>query len=197
MTARPSRLAAAMLATLLAACGPGKQPDPPPSTPTTTAKPTPPTEAQAPRVANPLKADAFVRHPCRSLTAAQQKTFALDSGELSDAAWEGLSCFYHTSDPRKVISVTYASKVAVGMSGLFADHYSLHSWTYWEPAMVDGYPAVGYDTNQPDSGSCNFAVALTDTLYFWVTAEDDTGATQCSKAKNIASAALVTIRTGV
>jgi hypothetical protein len=142
-------------------------------------------------VQDPLKADSFVPDPCKSLTETQQKQFALDNARVNGVAVEGNSYFYRQNrDAKQAVSVTFADKMTKGLSSRYAEH-AAGTWEYWEPATVDGYPAVGYATSR---GGCNFAIGINDSLYFWVTADDSSSAAKCAAAKDVASAVLTTIK---
>jgi hypothetical protein len=184
---------------LLTACTGDPEPPPPPTTQTATPPSAVPTTTlpAAPAVKNPLNTAVFEAEPCRSLTETQQKQFGLDRGKLTDAAVEGNSCFYRYPDPKTdAVSVTYASKSTNGLSTRYIER-SRSIWSFWEPAEIDGYPGVAYDTtdDKNDPGFCHFAVGLTDSLFFWVTAVDKAGAARCSTAKAVATAVVATVRT--
>lgn len=63
-------------------------------------------------------------------------------------------------------------------------------WEQWQPTELDGYPALVFGTSDPNE--CNFAVGLTDTLYFWTTVDD--GDKRCPRGRTAAAAVLATIR---
>jgi hypothetical protein len=86
--------------------------------------------------------------------------------------------------------VPFADKMTEGLSSRYAEH-AAGTWEYWEPATVDGYPAVGYATSR---GGCDFAIGINDSLYFWVTADDSSSAAKCAAAKDVTSAVLATIK---
>jgi hypothetical protein len=187
--------------TLVAACDGGAT-----SPPTTTAN-TPSSNStsqpsasadpatQAPKVQNPLDASSFVLDPCKSLTEAQQQQFGLSNGKI-DTAVEGPSCFYKQAG-KPAVAVVFASKIKGGLSSRYFEH-SRGYWSYWEPTTVDSYPAVGFVATISDPGtlSCHFSIGVTDSLYFWVTADDNPGVARCTASKNVASAVLATIKTG-
>jgi len=134
-------------------------------------------------VPNPLKASNFTLDPCRTLTESQQKKFGVVRSAVSEVAKvDGSSCFFYLA-PQGSIAVVIAYKDTSGLSRRYAEHAN-GMWTYWEPAAVDGYPGVGYGSDQPDArNSCNFAIGVTDALFFWATADDRDGTTRCSAAK--------------
>ncbi|ONI79740.1 hypothetical protein ALI144C_23595 [Actinosynnema sp. ALI-1.44] len=194
------RLAALALLplTLTVACDNSTTTTPPPTT-TSTTTPTTSNSARAPRVPTPLETAAYTANPCRSLTAAQQRQFGVSAGDLVDAAREGTSCFYrYPGGVPTATTVTYATRVPTGLNSKYHEH-STGMWTYWEPTVVDGYPALGFQATyvgDPTPQVCNFAIAVTDSLYFWVTADDKPGADKCSAAKDVASAVLTTVKAG-
>lgn len=92
--------------------------------------------------------------------------------------------------------MTYASKATAGLSVRYIEH-SRGTWSFWEPAEVEGYPGVAYDTKDDDKndpGYCHFAVGLTDSLFIWVTAVDKPGTAKCSTSKAVATAVTATIK---
>lgn len=187
---------------LIAACDSGADPTPPPVTTTASTPPaTTSTDpaAQAPRVTAPLNADRFIADPCLSLTTAQQKQFGMTRTEKKEVGRDGIGCFYGYPNWTPTASVVaYATNMPTGLSARYAQH-ARGIYPYWEPTVVDGYPAVGYTASKatdPGPKLCNFAIGLTDTLHFVVTAEDKPGAAQCSTAKEVASAVLTTMKTG-
>jgi hypothetical protein len=187
--------------TLLTACT-GDNPPPPAQTTSSSTTSTPPRPttiaAKAPSVTDPLSTTVnFVTDPCKMLTEAQQKQFALDQARVSDIAVEGNSCFFRKNrDVKQAVSVTIAQEETDGLSSRYQEHAS-GTWSYWEPTTVDGYPAVGFDVtygSNPSPESCNFAIGIKDSLYFWVTADDAPGSANCSAAKDVATAVLATIK---
>jgi hypothetical protein len=187
--------------TLLTACNSNDPPPPAQTTPpSTTSTPPRPTTiaAKAPPVTDPLSTTVnFVTDPCRMLTEAQQKQFALDQARVSDIAVEGNSCFFRKNrDIKQAVSVTIAQDEPDGLSSRYQEHAS-GTWNYWEPTTVDGYPALGFDaTDSADLHPelCNFAIGIKDNLYFWATADDAPGTARCSAAKEVASAVLATLK---
>ncbi|ONI79739.1 hypothetical protein ALI144C_23590 [Actinosynnema sp. ALI-1.44] len=192
------RLAALALLplTLTIACDNSTTTTPPTTTSTTTPRTTP-NSPQAPRVPTPLDAVAFTTDPCRSLTDNQRQRLGVDKGEVTEIAREGVSCFYrYPGGTPSAVSVTYATKDQAGLNSRYNQH-AAGFFNYWAPDTVDGHPALGYgasDSADPNPRTCNFAIALTDTLYFWVTADDTPGAAKCSATKEVASAVLATIK---
>ncbi|RSM64478.1 DUF3558 domain-containing protein [Kibdelosporangium aridum] len=200
MSGRRARITALVLlpVALIAACDGGSDPAPPPVTTTASTPPTTSTDpaAQAPRVTTPLNADRFIADPCLSLTAAQQQQFGMTRTEKKEFG-EAISCFYGYPNRTPTASVVaYATEVPIGLSYRYAQH-ARGSYNYWEPTVLDGYPAVGY-TASKDTGPgpiyCDFAVGVTDTLFFWVTADDTPGTAKCSTAKDMASTVLSNIK---
>jgi hypothetical protein len=144
-------------------------------------------------VANPLKMK-FTLDPCRTLTETQQKNFGVVRSEVTGIAKvDGSDCFFYLR-PRGTIAVVVAYNDTNGLSMRYAEH--VHgAWTYWEPATVDGYPGVAYGSKEPNGqGTCNFAIGITDDLFFWATADDKAGSPRCSAAKEVATAVLTTVR---
>jgi hypothetical protein len=94
--------------------------------------------------------------------------------------------------------VTFAVKTTAGLGSRYTEYKSGY-WSYWQPMEVDGYPAVGFyttDPAQPDPRSCNFAVGIKDSLYFWVTTDAHDGNNGCAEARDVATAVLSTVKAG-
>jgi hypothetical protein len=180
---------------LLAACTGDKPSDPTPTTATTRPSPPPDPAREAPPVQNPLDAVAFEGEPCRSLTDAQQKLFGFDSAKI-DHGLEGERCLFLKAKTKQATSVTFASKMTDGLSGRYSEHAS-GTWNYWEPTVIDGYPAVAFSTilsGQPGPDGCNLGVGIKDSLYFWVTVDAHDGGNGCAEARDVATAVLSTVK---
>lgn len=193
MTTYRSRLAMALVALALAACTTNKQEGPPSTTTTPEPPPTTHTSATvptAPRVTRPLEAGAFASDPCTSLTSAQRQTFGITEASPGDIAREGAECYF-SGESIEPIAVVFASNIDSGLSSRYYEHMT-GAWFYWQPSELDGYPAVAYGNRGPLD--CNVAVALTDTLYFWTSAEARTPSERCATARTVASNVLATIK---
>jgi hypothetical protein len=194
MTTYRSRCAVAVATlALAAACTADKQEGPPPTTtmpaPSTTA-PTGTSLPTAPSVTRPLDAVDYARDPCTSLTTAQRQTLGITEASPGDIAIEGAECYFSGSSI-ETIAVVFASNVDSGLSSRYYEH-TTGTWAYWQPSELDGYPALAFGTSDPLD--CNVAVALTDTLYFWTSADARTPSERCVTARSAASSVLATIR---
>ncbi|OLF19542.1 hypothetical protein BU204_01060 [Actinophytocola xanthii] len=187
-----------LLALTLAACTTDKQETPPttsaPETvPPTTSSTGPPPRPSAPSVPRPLNAGGLVLDPCRSLTQEQRTALGVISAEFTDLAPEGAGCSFERGGDSHA-TVVFAANVRIGLDYVYAQNSS-STWDYWAPTTVEGYPAVGYNAIvDSQSRLCNFAVGISDRLYFWVTADAQAGNSRCQLAQSVASAVLATIR---
>ncbi|MDQ3790449.1 MAG: DUF3558 domain-containing protein [Actinomycetota bacterium] len=181
-----------MLAALaLTSCNSDKQevvptttsPTPPPATRTTTT-----TAPSAPAVANPLDASDFEASPCTSLTKAQQQQYGITRTERTTlAATEGESCFFHRPGTDDPIWVVFSSKISNGLTYRYIEH-ERGSWGYWKPTELDGYPAVAFGNTDPPA--CFFAVGISDSLHFSVSASTDK---TCTESRQVAATILANI----
>jgi hypothetical protein len=150
-------------------------------------------------VDDPLDASRFLTDPCSVLTPAQLTTFGVSQpgnadtdSEIAKAA--GPICTWH-ADPEidSTIGVTWQS----GNKNGLADMYRMRDrWKYFEETTVEGLPAVFNDSlDNRDGGDCTISVGVSDTLTFRASETgvlDADGA--CARAKQVAAAAVVTIR---
>ena len=211
MAARKALLtttAAAMIA-FVVGCDGDTQTQPPtsttrssPSTTTTTSNPALPTHG-APRVTDPLDAEAFADKPCTSLTTTQLKPLGLRAG------YEGHGEDFDTSDwsckhlgfgsARALsVSVNYYPDISTGLSSRYEEHAD-GEWPQWKPTEVDGYPAVFYSEKEPKPSpyECRLDIGISDTslINIWVLYRSynrlpDT----CAVAAKAAQAVLSTIK---
>ena len=193
---RASRLMLALLLLpIAAACNTNKNeaiaptstssaPPPPQSDTTTNSLPA------APPVAAPLDARHFELDPCDSLTAKQQRTLGIKSAERIDFTRDGQACHF-VRRPGDTVLVVFASNVGNGLSSRYIEHSS-GTWNQWEPTEIDGYPALVFGTSE--RGECNFAVGITDSLYYWATVDDPDE--RCPRGRAVAAAVLTTIKAG-
>jgi Protein of unknown function (DUF3558) len=94
-----------------------------------------------------------------------------------------------------------SSSISVGFltsnkKGLTSVYNSKKSFDYFEPTTVDGYPAVFAETQDlRKRGSCGIIVGISETTTFRASEEGDLDAQgACDRAKQVAAAALATIR---
>ncbi|MGH3880643.1 MAG: DUF3558 family protein [Actinophytocola sp.] len=212
MAARKALLAATAVAvlTFVVACDGDTQTQPPPTsttrsspaTTTTTSNPALPTHG-APRVTDPLDAEAFADEPCTSLTATQLKSLRLGAGH------EGRGEDFDTSDwsckhlgvgsARALsVSVNYYPNISTGLSYLYEEHAD-GEWPQWRPTEVDGYPAVFYSDKDPVPSpyECRLDVGISDSslVNIWVLyVSHNRLPDTCAAATKAAQAVLSTIK---
>lgn len=191
-------LAIAVSLVLVAGCD-GDDPEngtpvtPPASTPSSAAQGT----AKAPAVQQPLDASSFVADPCKSLTEAQLKDFALGPGKPDDdPADKGQGCNWDNNEAQVDVEVVFNPELTNGLSHLYAQQES--GWyDVWEPTDVDGYPAVFAGASEmKDKSVCDLSVGVSDNLFFRASVLGNQGDDSCVAAKNVASAVLATIKAG-
>lgn len=155
----------------------------------------------APRVDSPLDATGFLSQPCAVLSQAQLAEFSVTSpgiptttGAVAENA--GPFCTWH-ADP------SLGSTIGVGFvtgnkNGLSDTYRGRDQFEHFEPTTVDGYPAVF--ANSPDlrsSGTCGITVGISDALAFNATEQGRLdGQGSCDRARQVAQAALATLKVG-
>ncbi|RZS44358.1 uncharacterized protein DUF3558 [Herbihabitans rhizosphaerae] len=84
-----------------------------------------------------------------------------------------------------------------GLTDTYRGHERGSFQGYWEPTMVDGYPAV-FNGPPPDKrlqGDCNITVGISDTLTFRVSAMQwETKHLACERTRQVAAAVIATMK---
>jgi hypothetical protein len=200
MKPRTTRLVTALAATAaIAACTTTADGSPQPaadsghSSAQTGSTPATSTKGDAPEVASPLDAGAFVSAPCTVLTSTQLSGFDVkepgkdlggDGSSPPACAWGGNA---------QSVSIAWLT----GNKGGLSDTYRRRDLdAYFIETMVDGYPGVFVASNDlRDSGECGIAVGVSDTLSFYATAVGRLDAEgSCDLAKQVAAAAIATVK---
>jgi hypothetical protein len=155
----------------------------------------------APGVADPLDATGFLAEPCTVLSQSQLVTFDISPPGIPTttgavAEYAGPFCSWHAA-------TELASTIGVGFitgnkNGLSDTYRGRDTFDYFIPTTVDGYPAVFVDgPDQRDSGTCNITVGISDQLAFRASEQGRLDAQgSCDRAKQVAAAALATLRAG-
>ena len=132
--------------------------------PTTPAPPT----ALAPKVPKQLDASHLVNSPCDALTASQLSGLDPTLGSVSGTNASdplGAACGWSSPDLSQAINISFATAAPDGLDQIYSEHPYM---AYWQPMVIDGYPAVAasqYDA-RPD-GSCVVNAGVNDHLYFF------------------------------
>jgi hypothetical protein len=178
----------------------------PTDVPTSERTTTPPSSTgTAPRVSDPLDATKFLPQPCTALSAAAlQAMNTTKPGEPDTdsavAKSAGPSCIWTSDDKPEstVFSVGFITGNKNGLSDTYRGGKKAFPG-YFEPTEVDGYPAVFNDlTDDRSNGACNLTVGISETMAFrtGIDASRDTGTRACDIAKQVAAAAIKTLREG-
>jgi hypothetical protein len=200
MTSRTIRLAAALaVIAALSACTTAADGTPRPvpggETPDTSTSSSSPTSTsdEAPRVASPLDADAFVAEPCSSLTDEQLTSFNVGEGKPQGGENLPPGCGWFGDSG--AISVGW---LAQNKNGLADTYRRKELDAYFIETTVDGYPAVFADaTDERSTGVCGIVVGVSDTMTFYAQVSDGpVGDAACDKAEQVASATLTTVKAG-
>lgn len=150
-------------------------------------------EEEAPRVADPLDASAFVAAPCSTLTAAQLQTFAVNPPGNARGEESGTPGCTWLGEGGS-IGIGWLTSNKHGLSDTYRGGAELNA--YFIETTVDGYPAVFADSiDSRADGYCGIVVGVSDSLTFYATESgrlDAEGA--CARAKQVATAAIATIR---
>ncbi len=165
------------------------------SAPSTSAPPTPATE-DVPKVADPLDASTFVAAPCTALTSTQLNQLGVNppGRARGNDGVEEPGCSWHGTGTS--VSIGW---ITANPNGLADSYRGRDREAYFIETTVDGYPAVFVDrTDGRATGRCGILVAVSDTMTFY-TAENGgqlVGDAACTRAKEVAAAALATVKAG-
>lgn len=180
------------------ACSSGESGTPVPATSAPSATADGP--ADTPAVENPLDLASFLPEPCAVLTQPQLATLGVTGGgepTTTGATAESVGpwCTWLTTGTGKVISVGFLTLNEDGMATVYDKR---DDYKYFEPTTVEDYPAVFAEpVDHRDNGSCNIFVGISDTtVYRAATQGESDAASACDRAKQVAAAALTTIREG-
>ncbi|OLF07535.1 hypothetical protein BLA60_26810 [Actinophytocola xinjiangensis] len=155
---------------------------------------------EAPRVVDPLDVSRYLTEPCETLTTDQLTTLDIPgsgtpetTGAIAENA--GPFCSWSSSTTSDAVTIGFLTSNKGGLS----DNYrAQREFDYFEPTTVDDYPAVFTERlDRRPTGTCNIVVGVADDMAFRATANTDLDARgACERAKQVAAAALATIRGG-
>jgi len=91
--------------------------------------------------------------------------------------------------------VVFADKDTTGLGHEYAEHEN-GAWPYWQPAELDGYPAIAY-ANEGSEASRAFLLSAERLVALLVAADDKDGTPHCTAAKDVAEAVLETVVAGI
>lgn len=150
----------------------------------------------APRVANPLKADAFIADPCKSLSEEQLQKFEVAKRGEPKKDQIGSACNWRFGGNGETFGgITYLTSMNEGLSRVY-DQNSAKMLSYFEPTEIMSYPATYNATTNGRPQDCQISVGITDQLIFNAIAIEGRGQDACKAAKNIATAVVETIKAG-
>jgi hypothetical protein len=152
----------------------------------------------APKVNTPLDASRFVSQPCAVITASLLQQLEISEQGKPDtdsetAKTSGPLCIWHNRDKGLALDV---GLLTGNKNGLTDTYLGKAQFVYFEPTVVDGYPAVFNDLDDyRSSGTCNITVGISDALAFRAAIQDaNLGTKSCDKAKQVASAVIRTVK---
>lgn len=130
--------------------------------------PTTTTSSTAPKVQKQLDATRLVSSPCDALTTSE--LIALDPGfttatttNVTDSYDAG--CGWTSPDLSETIDISFEIAAQDGLEKVYRDRESM---AYWQPMVIDGYPAVAasLDDGRAD-GTCVVNAGISDHLFFF------------------------------
>jgi hypothetical protein len=171
----------------------------------TTAAPTTTTTnpvAQAPRVAHPLDASAFITAPCDSLSTADLTAIDQEFAgpEAVGSPGRGFAaCGWASADGDKAVDIGFETDDTDGLSALYRQHQQA-MMAYWQPTTVSGYPAAfGSQVDARSTGICVINVGISDHLFFFDDFQTSSPTQQpqsCSLATTLATDVLENLQAG-
>jgi hypothetical protein len=143
----------------------------------------------APKVAKPLNAASLTAAPCTSLTTAQLGQIGLPTVQHGDnASITGVAICSWTDDTTiNSIGISWQTGLGNGLSTIYSEKSQLG---YWQPTVVDGYPAVFADLGDlRPKGDCSINVGISDQLSFIskYLSSPTTGSKSCQFAEQAAA----------
>lgn len=138
--------------------------------PTTSAQLTWPSTGStaAPRVRQPLDATRLIAAPCSALTTSELSGLDPSLGGVTGTSSRdqlGTGCGWSAADLSQAINISFATAARNGLDQIYSERPYM---AYWQPMLIDGYPAVAasqYDGRS--DGSCVVNAALNDQLCFF------------------------------
>jgi hypothetical protein len=191
---RALRITAVTLATLgaLAACSSGGNPSDgggttSPATATATGS-----QGTAPKVPAALPVNGITANPCTALADTQLQELGMASPGNQSSNPGGPSCQWNgAANPANAAYINVLTSNPNGLSDIYANNDE-KKFAYFEPATVDGYPAVYASANDGRAnGFCSLDVGVTDQLAVDVSVQLLQGVDKsqsCSSANKIATA---------
>ncbi|WP_298179553.1 DUF3558 domain-containing protein [Saccharomonospora sp.] len=120
------------------------------------------TEAEAPKVTDPLDTVSLVTDPCGALSSSQLDRLGLAEGEeRPNEGFESGACSWErTEESLDSVNLSVIVENEDGLNSLYADKESNE---YFEPTEVAGYPAVYASLlDSRDSGICDLWIGVND-----------------------------------
>lgn len=154
----------------------------------------------APPIERPLNPAKFVSNPCLLLTDEQRAAFKSEGdGRIESSDLGEPSCNWEMgNDGTANATIWFQSSVTVGLDRVYA-HKRAGSLSdgYFVETQVLGYPAVfAALSDGRQLGDCQLNIGVNEDLFFVSTIEADKGRDGCKAAKNLAEAAIRTMKSG-
>jgi hypothetical protein len=154
-----------------------------------------------PGVADPLDATGFFAEPCTVLSQVQLATFDVSRPGVpattgAVAEYAGPFCSWHAAtELASTIGVGFITGNKNGLSDIYRGR---DRFGYFIPTSVDGYPAVFADLSDGrEAGRCSVAVGVSETQMIRASEQGRLDAQgSCDRAKQVAAAALATLKAG-
>jgi hypothetical protein len=158
--------------------------------------------SNAPEAQAPLPASVLNGSPCDSALTTEQVTSFIGTPKTPDRDDNfatGPACTWFSVVSGQ-INVYYATKTGGGLNLVYQN--TKPKSARWEPAELQGYPAVAYSEqgfDQSITGSCIISVGIRDDLAFGVAltlgdSARNRGVDSCEGVKNVANTMLTNLK---
>ncbi|WP_082469119.1 DUF3558 domain-containing protein [Sciscionella sediminilitoris] len=151
----------------------------------------------APNIANPLKVDKFIKHPC-AVISDQQKESLTSSIQLpstgKESAIEGLSndCQWSGGGNNATVGLQFLQGGG-GLSYIYAQRKELP--VFEERPPIEGYPVLHEAQNKELPGDCRLVVGVSNHQAIVASYTGGTGDVEpCDAATKLATAAVQTLK---
>lgn len=188
-------------ATILTACTSTYIGEPEPAfTTVPTTDTSQPANNAAPKVPKQLDASRFIDAPCDALTGTEltglDPSFANVTGTNASGPL-GAACGWANPDLSQSIDITFVTSAANGLDTIYAERGRM---AYWQPLVINGYPAVNAATyDGRPQGACVVSTGINDHLYFFadfMTFDPDQQPQSCTFAAKAAGDVIDNLRGG-
>ncbi|MFC0114195.1 DUF3558 domain-containing protein [Kibdelosporangium aridum] len=167
-----------------------------------TSSPGPENRYGAPAVTDALDASKYLAQPCSTLSTSQLMSLKLPAQGEADttsaiATNVGPSCSWKDSNVAYYLHLTFMVGNKNGLADFYRGNHEGRFKGYWIETTVDDHPAVYQSArDNRQSGECDLAIGISDTLTFRTNVQSREGERSCDQAKQAASLVLQTLKAG-